>query len=96
METPHKHKALPPLGRTLDMRDSRPAEKLSTGACGMGFPRPTAGTDRAALSQLQMHDRGSRNTKGELWGIFLPLHRLLNADRYTLTDQFGFFANLRP
>jgi hypothetical protein len=26
--TLHKHKALPPLGRALDMRDSHPAEKL--------------------------------------------------------------------
>jgi hypothetical protein len=26
--TLHKDKALPPLGQALDMRDSRPAEKL--------------------------------------------------------------------
>ena len=32
METLYEHKALPSLGRALDMHDSRPAEKVSTGA----------------------------------------------------------------
>ena len=46
--TLHKDKALPPLGQALDMRDSRPAEKLDRTLWMSGFLRPTVGIYRAA------------------------------------------------
>lgn len=42
--------ALPPLGRTLDMRDSHPAETGSTGRKIARLLSLTRGTDRRACS----------------------------------------------
>lgn len=59
--TLHVVKVLPPLGQALDMRDSRPAEKLDRTTCLLGLRHPTDGIDRAA-------GQGSQNALGHATG----------------------------
>lgn len=52
LETLHVDKALPSLGQALDMHDSRPAEKFSTGPREFGGSTPHG----SGLTELQSFD----------------------------------------
>lgn len=67
LETLHKDKALPPLGRTLDIRSSHPAENVRPVLVTRGFHAPLPDfTGAAALCS---------NLNGEASGIRADLNQ---------------------
>lgn len=56
LESLRKHKALPPLGKALDMRDSHPAKNVLTGACDVGDSTPHRRDSPPACPSLQRRE----------------------------------------
>jgi len=66
LETSAKHKALPPLGRALDMRDSHPAAEVGDriALLGVSTPRSAAFTQSTAVIAKLAVDRKAPGATG--------------------------------